>query len=61
MKYQVLFSLKNKEKIFKTVICCSPDYRLVKLMNWYNDRRSYSAIFSFVFLLSRGQGPVVQN
>ena len=22
MKYQVLFSLKNNEKIFKTVVCC---------------------------------------
>ena len=28
MKYQVLFSLKNNEKIFKTVICCSHDWRL---------------------------------
>ena len=25
MKYQVLFSLKNNEKIFKTVVCCSCD------------------------------------
>ena len=24
MKYQVLFSLKNNEKIFKTVFCSSP-------------------------------------
>ena len=28
MKHQVLFSLKNNEKIFKTVVCCSRDWRL---------------------------------
>ena len=27
MKYQVLFSLKNNEKVFKNVICCSRDRR----------------------------------
>ena len=27
MKYQVLFSLKNNEKIFMNVVCCSPDWR----------------------------------
>ena len=27
MKYQVLFYQKNNEKIFKTVICCSLDWR----------------------------------
>ena len=26
MKYQVLFSLKNNEKIFKTVVCCGRDW-----------------------------------
>ena len=28
MKYQVLFSLKNNEKIFMAVICCSRDWGL---------------------------------
>ena len=28
MKHQVLFCLKNNEKIFKTVICCSHDWHL---------------------------------
>ena len=28
MKYQVLFSLKNNEKIFMDVVCCSRDWRL---------------------------------
>ena len=28
MKYQVLFSLKNNEKIFKTVFCCIRDWSL---------------------------------
>ena len=28
MKYQVLSSLKNNEKLFKTVVCCSRDWRL---------------------------------
>ena len=28
MKYQVLFSLKNNEKVFMNVICCSLDWRV---------------------------------
>ena len=28
MKYQVLFSLKNNEKVFKTCICCSCEWCL---------------------------------
>ena len=28
MKYKVLFFLKNNEKIFKTVACCSRDWHL---------------------------------
>ena len=28
MKYQVLFSMKNNENIFKIVVCCSRDCRL---------------------------------
>ena len=27
MKYQVLFSLKNNEKVFMDVVCCSRDWR----------------------------------
>ena len=27
MKYQVLFSLKNNEKVFINVVCCSRDWR----------------------------------
>ena len=27
MKYQVLFSLKNNEKVFMNVVCCSRDWR----------------------------------
>ena len=27
MKHQVLFSLKNNEKIFVNVVCCSRDWR----------------------------------
>ena len=27
MKYQVLFSLKNNEKVFINVVCCSSDWR----------------------------------
>ena len=27
MKYQVLFSLKNNEEIFRNVVCCSCDWR----------------------------------
>ena len=28
MKYQVLFSLKNNEEMFMSVVCCSCDWRL---------------------------------
>ena len=27
MKYQVLFSLENNEKVFMNVVCCSRDLR----------------------------------
>ena len=27
MKYQVLLSLKNNEKVFMNVVCCSRDWR----------------------------------
>ena len=27
MKYQVLFSLENNEKVFINVVCCSRDWR----------------------------------
>ena len=33
MKYQILFSLKNNENIFKTVVCCSHDWHL-KDVKW---------------------------
>ena len=32
MKHQVLFSVKNSVKLFKTVVCCSRDWRL--RANW---------------------------
>ena len=35
MKYQVLFSLKTNEKIFKTVICCSRDWHFKGLTLYY--------------------------
>ena len=31
MKYQILFPLKNNEKIFKTIVCCSRDWRLSQM------------------------------
>ena len=27
MKYKVLFTLKNNEKVFMNVVCCSRDWR----------------------------------
>ena len=27
MKYQILFSLKNNEKVFINIVCCSHDWR----------------------------------
>ena len=27
MKFQVLFSLKNNEKVFMNVVCCSHDWQ----------------------------------
>ena len=28
MKYQILFSLKDNEKVFMNVVCCSRDWRV---------------------------------
>ena len=35
MKYQVLFSLKNNEKVFINVVCCSRDWHF-KVKNIWN-------------------------
>ena len=36
MKHQVLFSLKNNEKIVMNVVCCSHDWRFKALpLSWY--------------------------
>ena len=34
LKHQVLFSLKNNEKIFMTVVCCSRDWCFKGLNNF---------------------------
>ena len=36
MKYQVLFNLKNNEKISKTVVCCSRDLAIKGLGQRYH-------------------------
>ena len=36
MKYQVSFSLKNNEKVFMNVVCCSRDWRFKGYIIWYN-------------------------
>ena len=38
MKYQVLFSLKNNEKLFKSVVCCSRRWRLKGYKNKLNKK-----------------------
>ena len=45
MKYQVLFSLKNNEKVFVNVVCCSCDCTLRVKLNRYIFRGSKSTIF----------------
>ena len=55
MKYQALFNQKNNEKLFKTVICCSHDWRfrgkspykklLCKLRSRYFNHSDTSTIF----------------
>ena len=32
MDYQVLFSLKNNEKVFTNVVCCSRDWLIMEKM-----------------------------
>ena len=44
MKHQVLFSLKNNEKIFMNVVCCSPDWRF-KDKCCHSGRYSYKAVW----------------
>ena len=34
MKYQVLFSLKNNEKVFINVVCCSRDWQFKGLTDY---------------------------
>ena len=36
MKYQILFCLKNNEKVYINVVCCSPD--------WHFRGKSYSPV-----------------
>ena len=38
MKHQVLFSLKNNEKIFMNVVCCSCDWRFKGKSYMYNHK-----------------------
>ena len=40
MKYQVLFSLKNNEKVFINVVCCSRDWHFKGLTLVININRS---------------------
>ena len=35
VKYQVLFSLKNNEKVFMNVVCCSRDWRFKGFLKEY--------------------------
>ena len=37
MKYQVLFSLKNNEKVFINVVCYNCDWSLRVKTNWNTD------------------------
>ena len=44
MKCQVLFSLKNTEKVFKSVVCCNRDWRL-KLRGNQDTQLVFASIF----------------
>ena len=39
MKYKVLFSLKNNDKVFMNVVCCSCDWRF-RVYNGYSGQKS---------------------
>ena len=56
MKHQVLFSLKNNEKMFMNVVCCSRDwglrvnieirkFHLIGIMDFETLRRHYDPMF----------------
>ena len=53
MKYQVLFSLKNNEKIFKTVVCCSRDWHLRVKITELQIRWCFGDDSEVIFLISQ--------
>ena len=62
MKYQILFFLKNNEKILKTVICCSCDWCLKS--DGLPKFREYTMILENVLVRSlpdrvEGQGYII--
>ena len=65
LKHQVLFSLKNNEKIFMNVVCCSCDWRLkgetdiicsqcifdfeIRKKQMFTEARAFSRVTYFLF------------
>ena len=53
MIYQVLFSLINNEKIFKTVVCCSSDFSALTVkkngINLFFCHFHEGLLFNFLF------------
>ena len=54
MKHQVLFSLKNNEKIFMNVICCSHDWHFNKGLITQNKNSMDSGVW-LVCVLSQNK------
>ena len=48
MKYQVLLSLKNNEKVFISVVCCNCDWSLRVNTNWNTDMDLETALDAIV-------------
>ena len=57
MKHQVLFSLKNNDKVFMNVVCCSRDQRFkgsalsLLLIRWMDDLR-FLVLFNSISVIS---------
>ena len=52
MKYKVLFSLKNNEKVFMNVVCCSRDWHF-KGKEYLYTASENDTILYYIFFLSK--------
>ena len=53
MKYQVLFSMKNNEKVFINVVCCSRDWHSLRVEESSISPRNTREVLGFTYYYYR--------